>query len=591
MFKVLLIQLPIPPLGPELVRGNVPLAAGYLKHYSENIAGVAAAVEVLPPRIADTTGDAGLVEEVVARRPDLLGFSCYVWNAERSIFLARQIKERLPQTAIVLGGPEATRDNTWLLESDALDFAVLGEGEQTFAELLGYLSAHPEGGTNPTEVPDLPGLWNRHRKSFAGPRPQLPHLNDIGRVYLHGVIDPRWHNSLFLETVRGCVFQCAFCFYPKSFANLSFMSSELVWDNLELAHRTSVSEVFLLDPTLNQRQDFPAFLELLERGNPQRRFAYSAELRAEGIRPEHAARMKAANFSEVELGLQSLGRRAQELMHRRVNRAAFEKGVRALMEAGIRVRADLIVGLPGDTAETVRQGIRYLRDSGLYHEPQVFRFSVLPGTEFRRRATELGLEFQAHPPYHVLRTPTLSAEEILDLMREAEAAFNTEFDPWPVPDEAIQPTTLREGGSFWEIDLDRPPPQPCGPVQIAHTLWFKAQHFAGRGGDISRWVDSVLASQPHISLWIVLDITEAQTFPRRDDLLLLLECCYRRPLGYWDWHLALHPRPGKLGAKRMIVYSARPLGHRHAHLVRAMQPFADVVEAPPSPPCPDRAEA
>lgn len=582
--RVLLVQLPIPPLGPEPVRGNVPLAAGYLKSFSQSVRRLPTQIEILPPEIADRAGDAALLRAILKRQPHVVGFSCYVWNAERSIGLARRLKEVRPETLVVIGGPEATPDNHWLLHETVVDTLVLGEGEESFADLLAVLEEDNRYLRNPEAIPDIPGVWNRHRASFGGIRPQMKNLDQVGRVYLEGILDPTWHNTLFLETVRGCIFQCAFCFYPKSFDRLAFMSREVVLANLLLAGQRNVSEVFLLDPTLNQRRDFTEFLQVLAEGNPHRQFTYSGELRAEGIRAEHARLMRDAGFVEVELGLQSLGRTAQDLMHRRVNLPAFERGVKALMEAGIHVRADLIIGLPGDTPETVRAGIEYLASAGLYSEPQVFRLSVLPGTEFRRRSAELGLDYQPRPPYHVLKTPHLEAEEIQQLMAEAEAAFQTEFDPWPIANAEISPEKLQAGGSVWRIDLDRPPEVPSAEsVQIAHVLWITARNFAGRSNEIVPWIRAVLGQNPYSTLWIVLDVSEAETFPTKDDILHLVQCCFDFPRGYWDWHLALHPRPGKIGAKRLVIYSEKPLRPGLRRWRSAIGPVADVVER--SAPC------
>lgn len=580
VLKVNLVQLPIPPLGPEIVRGNVPLASAYLKRYAQRVAGVDVEIEILAADLTDRAGDAALVRELSQRGPNLVGFSCYLWNVERSLWLAERLKALHPELRVVIGGPEVTLDNAWVLEHPAIDWAVVGEGEATFADLLEALTAEPRWLQHPTELPPIPGLWNRATHSFGGARSQLPSLNEVGRVYLDGLLDPRWHDTLFLETIRGCIFQCAFCYYPKSFEGLRFMDEDLVLANLHLAHQAGISEVFLLDPTLNQRRDFLSFLKLLARGNPERRFSYSAELRAEGIRAEHAGIMKAANFAEVEIGLQSVSREAQGLMHRRVNYQAFEEGVRALLEAGIRVRADLIIGLPGDTAETIRQGFRYLLSLGLSNEPQIFRLSVLPGTELRRRSKELGLDYQPHPPYHVLGTSKLSIVEIAQLMREAEFSFGRRFDPWPVSDEEFSPTILKERGSFWEINLDRPEPTELPDIQIAHTLWIKARHFAGRAKDVRYWADRVLNENPHVTLWIVLDISDAQTLPEEDDIQSILRACYDREHSYWDWYFAPELPPGPSGAKRLVVYSGRSLKGRRRWLRQRFSPSADLVEAP-----------
>src|SRR5439155_16322609 len=130
-----------------------------------------------------------------------------------------------------------------------------------------------------------------------------------------------------------------------------YLAADNVLANLRHAGELGVREVFLLDPTLNQRKDFAELLRVLARGNPGRRFTYFGELRGEGITEETARLLREANFTEVEVGLQSIEPDAMALMDRKNNLKAFERGVRAMMKQGIRVKVDLIVGLPGDTAE------------------------------------------------------------------------------------------------------------------------------------------------------------------------------------------------------------------------------------------------
>ena len=99
--RVLLVQLPVPN-NPEL---NTPLAAGYLKAYAY-AQGLddAAEIELLPRHLADRAGDALLVDEIVAHRPDLLAISLYTWNSERSLDIAQHVKARLPHLVVVVGG-------------------------------------------------------------------------------------------------------------------------------------------------------------------------------------------------------------------------------------------------------------------------------------------------------------------------------------------------------------------------------------------------------------------------------------------------------------------------------------------------------
>jgi len=122
---ILLVQLPIPPLGPEPIRGNVPLAPAYLKLFAEKRGlGSFYDIEILPAERANALGDQALVAAIVERSPWLVGFTCYLWNIERVLWIAEEVKRRLPGVRLVLGGPEVTPDNAWLLESASYDYAV-----------------------------------------------------------------------------------------------------------------------------------------------------------------------------------------------------------------------------------------------------------------------------------------------------------------------------------------------------------------------------------------------------------------------------------------------------------------------------------
>ena len=267
----LLLQLPIPPPGPQTVLGNVPLAAGYLKMFARR-RGLEQSweIEILPPKLANTFGDQGIVEEILARRPALVGMTCYLWNVDRSLWIAEELRRRRPEIKIVLGGPEITNDNVWVLQSGAADYAVVGEGEQTFAGLLAALAEGSAG-----ELP-IPGLWRLPGGIAPAARRPLENLEEISSPYLEGILDAADGESMLLETTRGCVYKCHFCYYPKSYPGQYFLCEEHVLANLRHANQRGAREVFLLDPTLNQRPDFPAFLGLLARGNPDRQFTYSA---------------------------------------------------------------------------------------------------------------------------------------------------------------------------------------------------------------------------------------------------------------------------------------------------------------------------
>src|SRR5262249_7167125 len=149
------------------------------------------------------------------------------------------------------------------------------------------------------------------------------------------------------------------------------------------------------------------------------------------------------------------------------------RGVRAMIGEGIAVKVDLIVGLPGDTVASVRRGLHYLHDNGLVTDLQVFNLSILPGTAFRQEAAELGLQHQPRPPYYVLRTPTLSRQELYELMQEAQELLDIEFDAQPAPVLEFSP---QPRGRVAVVDLDREVPElPAAEGRAqAFTLWLRS---------------------------------------------------------------------------------------------------------------------
>jgi radical SAM superfamily enzyme YgiQ (UPF0313 family) len=534
------------------VRGNVPLAAAYLKLFAERRGlGAAWQIEVLPARLANALGDQALVREILDRRPSLVGMTCYLWNVNRSLWLAAELRRHRPDLAIVLGGPEITADNAWVLESGAADYAVLGEGEQTFSELLATLPRGPKGQA-------IPGLQVLPHGPTAPARMPLANLEEISSPYLEGILDAADEESMLLETTRGCVYKCHFCYYPKSYPGQYFLSEDKVLANLRHACERGAKEVFLLDPTLNQRRDFPAFLKLLASGNPERQFTYSAELRAEGVRPETAQLLAEANFVEVEVGLQSVDPHAQELMERRVNLKAFERGVRSMLDVGINVRVDLILGLPGDTRDSILRGVDYLQRSRLFSEAQIFNLAILPGTAFRQQAEALGLAYQSRPPYYVLRTPTLDTEDMIDLMAEAQEAFGTEFDPLPPPSTQPPDASARPCPGCI-VDLDREPPTLPRADQRAQTftLWLRSADFRPRAEQAAAIVAGLLDDNPHTTLEVVFDGPRPELVD--ESVLGRVEAACYRTTSYLDRYYSLHPN-GSLGAKRLVVLGPSDIG-------------------------------
>jgi hypothetical protein len=244
-------------------------------------------------------------------------------------------------------------------------------------------------------------------------------------------------------------------------------------------------------------------------------------------------------------------------MDRNNNLKAFERGVRAMLKEGIRVKVDLIVGLPGDTPESIRRGLHYLHDGGLVSDLQVFNLAVLPGTAFREEAEQLGLVYQPRPPYYVLQTPTLSRTDLYGLMEEAQELFEIEFDPQPPP---FLHFDGRERTRIQRIDLDTSDAALSVPAELrpqAFTLWLCSAQFDRHVDRISYLIRQILEPNPFTTLQVILQTkfpTDAagvcgHISPRF--LATLAATCQEQPT-YLDKFYALQPGRAN-GAKRLIL--------------------------------------
>lgn len=411
-------------------------------------------IEILDPGFAGEASDRAILDAIEERRPHVLGLALYVWNLVRSLWIAREAKRRVPGLAAIAGGPEVVPGRSELFDG-GLDAAVPGEGEVPFR---GFLARLLEGADprRPESLAGVPGLLlaplERGGEPFSsGPAPPPPALDELGSPYVAGLLDAARDRFLYLETARGCRFRCAFCRYDAERSRSPRrISLPRVRDVLDHAAEKRVEEIFLLDPTLNDRPDAAEFFRALAGGNPgppaAKLFRYGGELVAELVEPETADLMARAGFHTVEAGLQSTNPETLRLVGRFRSPERFLRGARLLEERGIRVRADLILGLPGETLESAKRAIDFVAGIGPGTEPQVFELMVLPGTALAERASELGIEHLRRPPYTVVRTPTLSEEDLIRALAYSEEVFGVSWTPEPA---------LRELREEERIEVDR----------------------------------------------------------------------------------------------------------------------------------------
>ena len=486
MKKLRLVQLPVPPPAALAATGNVPLAAGSLA-VAARVHGLARQVriDVAAPSITDALGDAQLADFVARDEPDFLGLSLYLWNCERSLHLAREVKRRSPHTKVIVGGPEVSADNPFLLGQSGFDLAVTGEGEESFPRLLQALL----DGSDASAGPGVSARRALGMSAFAPQQAAQFALSEYPSPYLEGVVPVEPSRSTYVETVRGCRSHCTFCFYPRSSSVLRTLEVQRSAELVGALRDRGAREVVFLDPTFNHRPQFEPLLDALARENASRSLSFFAEVRAEGLTQEQARKLKAAGFDRLELGLQTVNVETLRRVRRGGSPAKVAEAAKMLHGEGIELLVDLIVGLPGDTPDDVLRGIDFLHSNGLAAEAQVFPLSLLPGTAMRATAAEDGVEFDPAPPYRVRRTAGFSPDELRDILLAAEEQLGRRLDEWPRPH-------LVEGG------LDGFLPQHPGAQHAA--LWFRDADPFARRSEIRRSIDARLRIDPFATLDVVL---------------------------------------------------------------------------------------
>lgn len=427
--KVVLLQLPVQSHDYAYPMENLGLGIGSLKAYAESVLTPDISIVLGPHALVNYGGDHALVEWILSEQPDVVGFSCYVWNVERSLDMARRVKARRPQVRILVGGPEVTPENDFLKEAGGFDWGVVGEGEETFAAILSILrSGHGA-------VESLPGLLYPASGGWHAtiPRPVMKTLDSIPSPYLSGALPPSHAGSILLETVRGCPNRCTYCYYHKRFPHVRSFSADRLRKELHWAAHRAVSEIYFVDPCFTRRKDLVALLGIIEEARRIHGFTFQSEGTAEDVTPDLAALLARAGMTQMEVGLQTVNPKALARIRRRFDPKRFMAGVRALRAAGVRVMVDIMVALPEDSLEDVKRSIDFVVENDLFDDLSVYTLCLLPGTELRRQAAALGIVFHPKPPYHVLRTPRMSSQDIRRAYEYAEEASGVDFFPPDLP--------------------------------------------------------------------------------------------------------------------------------------------------------------
>lgn len=549
---IVLLQLPVPEVVPQPVTGCVQMAAANLLLHTSRVAPeLAARVRIFPDRLVRRLGDQALVDALAGLNPAVVGLTLTVWNVERSALLVRRLKERIPEVRIWVGGPEFA-EGSWALVPGKLpyDQGIRGEGEAAFLRLL--------------------TAWSKGESPGAELRQDLPleSLATIHDPYISGLVSMESDRSVLAELWRGCRYGCTFCAYHQGRRTPASRPPEQMRDLLRWAGDAGAKELYLLDPSLDQRPDLEGFLRDLAQAN-RTGLKIFAELRAEAIDHPRARALALAGVTRVEVGLQTVNREALKQVGRGLNRARFLRGVRALTEHGVEVKVDLMVGLPWDSLQGVQETLDFLGDLEQQIRLQVFQTQILPGTRLRAEALIRGWNFQAAPPYHFLHGQAWSegqVDQALELVDSfpAQGGSLPELPVFALPDLASSPM---EGTPYPDCDcllqlsfnLDHQggrealAQEDFTKVGRSFVLWLKTDHPHLHLELCRRALERIQDRNPFIGLGIVVEQPPGSPL----DLLELLVRETRfgpRPSTYLDSLLGYH------APEREVYLSLPPAG-------------------------------
>jgi len=359
-----------------------------------------------------------ILADIYKRKPDAIGFSCYIWNWNLIQELLRELPKVLPDTDIWLGGPEVTYDADKILEQyPQITGIMVGEGEATFREVLqAYVVKEQETGIGLDTWNQVPGLCLP-----TGYTP-LRELTDISTLpFLYEDLEPFTNRIVYYETSRGCPYRCSYCLSSID-KKVRLRDMSVVKKELQFFLDNKVPQVKFVDRTFNCNHEHAMAIwqYIFEHDNGVTNFHF--EISADILREDEIALLQKfrPSLAQLEIGVQSTNEQTIHAINRVMNVAKLEQIV-ASVNAGrnIHQHLDLIAGLPYEDYESF--GKSFNRVYAMKPEQLQLGFlKVLKGSEMHERAEEFGICYLNKPPYEVLHTKWLSYAEILRLKRIEE---------------------------------------------------------------------------------------------------------------------------------------------------------------------------
>lgn len=354
-----------------------------------------------------------ILEDIYSRKPDAIGFSCYIWNWNMIREILRELPKIMPGLPIWLGGPEVSFDGAEILrEFPMVTGIMVGEGEETFKEvLLHYLRGEGED-----VLSEVPGLLLK-----TGPTGKREALSMEKVPFLYEDMAPFENRIIYYESQRGCPFRCSYCLSSID-KSVRFRNPDTVKRELQFFLDKKVKQVKFVDRTFNCNHEHAMAIwqYISEHDNGVTNFHF--EIAADIIREEEITilRKLRPGLVQMEIGVQSTNEKTLAEIRRGMDVSRLKQVVSRIKEGqNIHVHLDLIAGLPYEDYESFGKSFNEVYAMGP-EQLQLGFLKVLKGSYMHEKAEDYGLVYLDNPPYEVLYTNWISYEDIRRLKKIEE---------------------------------------------------------------------------------------------------------------------------------------------------------------------------
>lgn len=345
-----------------------------------------------------------ILHDIYKRYPDVIAFSCYIWNRSMIAGIISDLHKILPETDIWAGGPEVSYNAADVVQEWKLRGVMSGCGEGSFNHLV---SAYVNGTS--INLPDI--LDGNHEYRFC--------LDDIPFWYQN--LDDFEHRIIYYESSRGCPFSCSYCLSSID-KTMDFRSLECVFHDLDFFIQHNVVQVKFVDRTFNCKKDhaLPILQYIAEHDNGITNFHF--EIAADLLDEDYFTILRNLRPGAVqfEIGVQSTHFETISEINRKMDFHKVSEVVRRISSwNNIHIHLDLIAGLPYEDINTFHKSFNDVYELA----PEQFQLGflkVLKGSYMEAYAAEYGLVYTLLPPYEVLSTKWLSYEDVCHLKQIEE---------------------------------------------------------------------------------------------------------------------------------------------------------------------------